>query len=121
VTSAACGALALWSGVLGLYVVFLGAMLSGIWLVLMGWFVIASATAESGQATLQVFLWGVPVREAMIASPLVAAADTTVAGFLADPAVVGRRPYLGCRPSGADGTSPIMARGEAGGSMEERE
>ena len=119
---------------LGLYVVFLGAVFSGIWLVLMGWFVIASATAESGQATLQVLLWGVPVREAMIASPLVAAADTTVAGFLAAPFplpslglprhrqnAVGRRPYLGCLPSGADRTSPIMARGEAGGSMEERE
>ncbi len=43
--SAARGALALWSGVLGLYLVFLGTVLSGIWLVLIGWFVIASATA----------------------------------------------------------------------------
>ncbi|MET7728855.1 hypothetical protein [Streptomyces mirabilis] len=81
-TSAACGALALWSGALGLCVVFLGAVFSGIRLVLIGWFVIASATAEGGQATLQVLLRGVPV--AMTANPLVAAADTTVAGFLAD-------------------------------------
>ncbi|MCX4426020.1 hypothetical protein [Streptomyces mirabilis] len=61
-------------------------MSSGIRLVLISWFVIASATAESGQATLQVLLRGVPAREAMTANPLVSAADTTVAGFLADPA-----------------------------------
>lgn len=102
-TSAACGALALWSGVLGLCVVFLGAVSSGIRLVLISWFVIASATAESGQATLQVLLRGVPV--AMTANPLVAAADTTVAGFLADPAFRYRHsafPITDKMPWGAD-------------------
>ncbi|MFF0133777.1 hypothetical protein ACFYTG_50470 [Streptomyces mirabilis] len=49
---------------LGLYLVFLGAAFSGIWLVLIGWFVLASATAASGQATLRELLRGVPVREA---------------------------------------------------------
>jgi hypothetical protein len=51
-------------GQLGLYVVFPGAVFSGIWHVLIGWFVIASATAESGQATLQVLL-----RESQCARP----------------------------------------------------
>ncbi|MGW4981505.1 hypothetical protein [Streptomyces mirabilis] len=54
---------------------------------------------------LQILLRGVPVREAMTANPLVAAADTTVAGFLADPAFR----YVGCPPSGADRKSPLMA------------
>lgn len=89
--------------------VFLGAVFSGIWLVFIGWFVIASATAESGQATLQVLLRGVPVCEAMTANPLVAAADTTVAGFLADPALRHRHsafpitlPHHDKMPWGAD-------------------
>ncbi|MGW1507267.1 hypothetical protein ACWCQW_54540 [Streptomyces mirabilis] len=139
-TSAAWGALALWSGVLGLYVVFLGGVFSGIWLVLIGWFVIASATVESGQATLQVLLRGVPVREAMTVNPLVAAADTTVVGFLLDPAFHYRHsayPGTDKMPWGTDriwGASPPVPtgrprlwprgswpRGEAGGSMGERE
>jgi len=135
VTSAACGALALWSGVPGLYLVFLGAVFSGIWLVLIGWFVIVSATAESGQATLQVLLRGVSVREAMTANSLVAAADTTGAGFLADPAfryrhsafrVTDRMPWGAGRIWGAShplltGRPRLWPCGEAGGSMEGRE
>lgn len=85
--------------------VFLGGVSSGIRLVLISWFVIASATAESGQATLQVLLRGVPVREAMTANPLVAAADTTVGGFLADSAFRYRHsafPITDEMPWGAD-------------------
>ncbi|MET8249458.1 hypothetical protein ABZV31_36905 [Streptomyces sp. NPDC005202] len=120
---------------LGLYLVFLGTVFSGIWLVLIGWFVIASATAESGQATLREFLRGVPVRGAMTANPLVAAADTTVAGFLADPAFRYRHsafPVTDIMPWGADriwgashpvptGRPRLWPRGEAGASMEGRE
>jgi hypothetical protein len=103
--------------VLGLYLVFLGTVFSGIWLVLIGWFVIASATAASGQATLRELLRGVPVREAMTANPLVAAADTTVAGFLADPAFRYRHsafPVTDVMPWGADriwGDSPPVTTG----------
>jgi hypothetical protein len=117
--------------VLDLCVVFLGAVFSGIWLVFIGWFVIASATAESGQATLQVLLRGVAVCEAMTANPLVAAADTTVAGFLADPALrhrhsafpsrqnaVGCRPHLGCLRSGADRRPRLWPRSEVARCME---
>jgi hypothetical protein len=121
--------------VLGLYLVFLGTVFSGIWLVLIGWFVIASATAESGQATLREFLRGVPVRGAMTANPLVAAADTTVAGFLAGPAFRYRHSaFLRHRHNavGADcmwgashpvpaGRCRLWPRGEAGASMEGRE
>lgn len=71
---------------LGLYLVFVGTAFSGIWLVLIGWFMVAAATAESSQATRRELLGGVPVREVMTAGPLAAAADTTVADFLGDPA-----------------------------------
>lgn len=71
---------------LGLYLLLLGAAFSGIWLVLMGWFMVAAATAESGQATMRELLRGVPVREVMTAEPLSAAAGTTVADFLGEPA-----------------------------------
>ncbi|MFI2367626.1 site-2 protease family protein [Streptomyces sp. NPDC018833] len=70
---------------LGLYQVFLGAAFSGIWLMLLGWFMIAAATAESGQAGMRELLRGVPVRQAMTADLLVTSARTTVADFLADP------------------------------------
>ncbi|GHD36433.1 hypothetical protein GCM10010317_000760 [Streptomyces mirabilis] len=75
------------------------------------------------------------MREAMTANPLVAAADTTVAGFLADPAFRCRHsafPVTDKMPWGADriwgasrlvpaGRPRLWPRGEAGGSMEERE
>ena len=71
----------------------------------------------------------------MTANPLVAAADTTVAGFLAAPAFHychSAFPVTGVTPWGADciwgashpvptGRPRLWPRGEAGGSMEGRE
>lgn len=57
----------------------------GLWLALIGWFLIATATAEGQQAQLRGVLAGVPVRDAMTSGPLTVPADTTVAGFLTDP------------------------------------
>ncbi|MFF0110527.1 site-2 protease family protein [Streptomyces hirsutus] len=54
----------------------------GLWLALIGWFLIAAATAEGRQAQLRGVLAGVPVRDAMTPEPLTVPADTTVAGFL---------------------------------------
>ncbi|GGT00902.1 site-2 protease family protein [Streptomyces chromofuscus] len=56
----------------------------GLWLALIGWFLIAAATAEGRQAQLRGVLAGVPVRDAMTPEPLTVPADTTVAGFLTD-------------------------------------
>ncbi|MER6109117.1 site-2 protease family protein [Streptomyces hirsutus] len=53
-----------------------------LWLALIGWFLIAAATAEGRQAQLRGVLAGVPVRDAMTPEPLTVPADTTVAGFL---------------------------------------
>ncbi|WP_327315797.1 site-2 protease family protein [Streptomyces sp. NBC_01235] len=57
----------------------------GLWLALIGWFLIAAATTEGQQAQLRGVLAGVPVRDAMTSGPLTVPADTTVAGFLTDP------------------------------------
>lgn len=57
----------------------------GLWLALIGWFLIAAATAEGRQAQLRGVLAGVPVRDAMTPEPRTVPADTAVAGFLTDP------------------------------------
>lgn len=56
----------------------------GLWPALIGWFLIAAATAEGRQAQLRGVLAGLPVRDAMTPGPLTVSADTTVAGFLTD-------------------------------------
>ncbi|MFG3497782.1 site-2 protease family protein [Streptomyces sp. NPDC047928] len=69
----------------GLYLVFFGAVFSGFWLVVIGWFLVAMATAEGGQAKTRELLSGIPVRQAMSADPTAVPVGLTVAGFLADP------------------------------------
>ncbi|MFE0677695.1 site-2 protease family protein [Streptomyces sp. NPDC058867] len=70
---------------IGLYLVLVGAVLSGVWLVVIGWFVIAVATVEVGQARLRELLGGIPVRDAMTPGPVTVPAATTISEFLADP------------------------------------
>ncbi|MFE9646733.1 site-2 protease family protein [Streptomyces sp. NPDC006365] len=69
----------------GLYLVLVGAVFSGIWLVVVGWFIIAVATAEGGQARLRELLGGIPVSDAMTPAPVTVPAATTISEFLADP------------------------------------
>ncbi|WP_461087426.1 site-2 protease family protein [Streptomyces deserti] len=69
----------------GLYLLLLGASFSGIWLAIIGWFMIAAATAEGGQAKMRELFAGVPVRQAMTRDPLTVPAPATVAEFLAEP------------------------------------
>ncbi|MGW4202747.1 site-2 protease family protein [Streptomyces sp. NPDC004726] len=71
--------------VLGLVVFMRGGGLGGLWLTLIGWFLIAAATAEGRQARVRGALAGVPVRDAMTRDPLTVPADLTVADLLADP------------------------------------
>jgi len=71
--------------VLGLIVFMRSRAFGGLWLALIGWFLIAAATAEGRQAELRGVLAGVPVREAMTPELLTVPAGTTVADFLADP------------------------------------
>ncbi|WP_112471054.1 site-2 protease family protein [Streptomyces triticisoli] len=68
--------------VLGLIAFMRSGAFGGLWLALIGWFLITAATAEGRQAQLRGVLAGVPVREAMTPEPLTVPADTTVADFL---------------------------------------
>ncbi|MEV6958667.1 site-2 protease family protein [Streptomyces sp. NPDC051207] len=69
----------------GLYLVLAGAAVDGVWLLLIGWFMVAMASAEEGQAKLRELLGAVPVRQAMTADPVTVPAGTTVREFLSDP------------------------------------
>ncbi|MFG3660091.1 site-2 protease family protein [Streptomyces sp. NPDC047706] len=70
---------------IGLYLVLVGAVFSGIWLVVIGWFIVAMATVEGGQARLRELLGGIPVSDAMTPEPVSVGATTTVEEFLTDP------------------------------------
>ncbi|MFJ9712733.1 site-2 protease family protein [Streptomyces sp. NPDC101234] len=58
--------------------------LSGLWPALIGWFLIAAATAESRQAQIQGVLDGVPVRRVMTPAPVTVAATVSLSDFLAE-------------------------------------
>ncbi|MGW7543187.1 site-2 protease family protein [Streptomyces sp. NPDC054770] len=64
-------------------VLFVGS-LSGLWPALIGWFLIAAATAESRQAQLRGVLAGVPVRRVMTPSPVTVPATANLSDFLAE-------------------------------------
>ncbi|MEV6423924.1 site-2 protease family protein [Streptomyces sp. NPDC051662] len=57
----------------------------GLWLSLIGWFLIAAATAEGRQAHFRTLLAGIPVRQAMTPDPVTVQGGLTVAQFLTDP------------------------------------
>ncbi|NUT49034.1 MAG: site-2 protease family protein [Saccharothrix sp.] len=62
-----------------------GAGVGGLWLVLIGWFLVAAATAEGRQAQLRETLTGIPVRNAMTREPVTMPQSLTLAEFLGDP------------------------------------
>lgn len=66
----------------GLWQVFAGAGIGGLWLALIGWFVIGAATAEERQARLGNSLEGIRVADIMTPEPVTVPADLTVAEFL---------------------------------------
>ncbi|WP_240139191.1 site-2 protease family protein [Streptomyces sp. MUM 178J] len=70
----------------GVYLAIAGAALSGIWLAIVGWFLIAMATAEGSEAKLRELLGGIAVRQAMGPDPVAAPVSASVAEFLASPA-----------------------------------
>ncbi|MFI2205614.1 site-2 protease family protein [Streptomyces sp. NPDC020192] len=69
----------------GLYEALIGGFAGGLWLMLIGWFMVAMATMEGGQARLRELLGSVPVRQAMTPDPVTVPAGTTVQEFLSSP------------------------------------
>ncbi|MFE4175517.1 site-2 protease family protein [Streptomyces sp. NPDC056909] len=75
-----------WLLVVAGFALFIGTRaFDGLWLALIGWFLITAATAEGRQAQVRGVLSGVPVRQAMTPDPVTAPAGLTVARFLTDP------------------------------------
>jgi Zn-dependent protease/predicted transcriptional regulator len=70
--------------IIGGYVVLVGRDFSWLWFVLLGWFLISAATAESQQAEAQSLLRTVPVSQVMTHDPVTVPAGATVAQFLTD-------------------------------------
>jgi Zn-dependent protease/CBS domain-containing protein len=68
--------------VAGAYLVLVQRDYSWLWFVLLGWFLISAASAESQQAMLQSRLRTVAVREIMTPDPATVSASVTVAQFL---------------------------------------
>ncbi|MEO3763278.1 site-2 protease family protein [Streptomyces sp. B8F3] len=71
--------------VLGFVVFLRGGAFGGLWLALIGWFLVGAATAEGRQAQLRGVLSGVPVRNAMTPDPVVVPEALDVAHLLDDP------------------------------------
>jgi Zn-dependent protease/CBS domain-containing protein len=66
-----------------LLVIFVGAF-SGVWLVFLGWFLLAAAEAELETAASRVALAGLTTRDAMIRDPVTVDADATVQQLMND-------------------------------------
>jgi Zn-dependent protease/CBS domain-containing protein len=75
---------------LGVLQLVTGSGLNGVWLALIGWFVVSAATAEEQQARLSGRLAGVKVSQVMAARPTVLDGDLTVDDFIAQVALTHR-------------------------------
>jgi Zn-dependent protease/predicted transcriptional regulator len=89
---------------LGLVLFFGEGSFGGLWLCVVGWFLIAAASAEGRQAQLRGVLSGVPVRDAMTSEPVTAQQGLAVADFLAGPSHQYRHSAF---PVVADGGTPV--------------
>ena len=67
---------------IGLAVFLVFGILGGLWLVLIGWFVLVAARAESGYGLMREALAGLYVEDAMVEHPVTVAAQATVPEFL---------------------------------------
>jgi Zn-dependent protease len=66
----------------GIWELFGGAGLAGLWLVLLGWFLLGAARAEQEAVTMQARLAGLLVADAMMPNPVVVPADTSIADLV---------------------------------------
>ena len=82
--SAAGRALGWFMVLTGFAAVLFGHNLSGLWLALIGWFLISAATAEARQAETRSVLGGVPVSRVMTPNPVTVPDTATLTDFLAE-------------------------------------
>lgn len=86
----------------GLVSLFTTGGLGGLWLALIGWFLVGAATVERDQAQVRGRLGGVAVREVMTPDPVTAPASMTVEDLLRDASIRGRHSSFPL----ADGAGP---------------
>lgn len=70
--------------VFGLLTFLTGQFPGGLWLALIGWFLISAASAEGQQAAVRMALSGVPVERIMTRDPVTVSSSMTVEDFLSD-------------------------------------
>lgn len=86
---------------------------SGLWLVLIGWFLSSAAEATSSEARIETRLQGITVRDAMDAAPPVVSPNETVAELVQDRILHGEvRSYLVEHPDG--GLAGIVTLSDVG-------
>jgi len=68
----------------GVFLVFLTGSLGGLWLAMIGWFLLLAAEAEAQAAVAHVALSGLRVRDAMVAAPITVEADMSLERFMDD-------------------------------------
>ncbi|GAB3483967.1 CBS domain-containing protein [Amycolatopsis cihanbeyliensis] len=94
---------------LGVVVVVTGT-LSGLWWMLIGWFIVTVASAEERQADMGSVLAGLRVRDVMTPDPDTANAELSVADFIRDVAMVRRHSAFPLREPG-DGIQGMITLG----------
>jgi Zn-dependent protease/CBS domain-containing protein len=76
--------------VFGLLTFLTGRFPGGLWLALIGWFLVAAASAEGQQAAVRMALSGIPVERIMTRDPVTVRGEMTVEDFLSDYALAHR-------------------------------
>lgn len=89
---------------LGLVTFFTRGAFGGLWLALIGWFLVGAATAESQQATVREQLGGLAIRDVMTPKPVTAPASMTVQDLLHSDLI---RHRYSSFPLSEDGAAPI--------------
>ena len=89
---------------LGLVTFFTRGAFGGLWLALIGWFLVGAATAESQQATVRDQLGGLAIRDVMTPNPVTAPASMTVQDLLNSDLI---RHRYSSFPLTEDGAAPI--------------
>jgi Zn-dependent protease/CBS domain-containing protein len=68
----------------GLLLAITGAVISGLWFVFIGWFLVAAAEAEAAEVTARAALAGLRVADAMVPAPVTVDAGVTLQHFVDD-------------------------------------
>lgn len=98
-----------------------GRLPGGLWLALIGWFLISAANAEGRQASMRVALAGVPVQRIMTPDPATVPATMRLSDFLADESLTHRHSAYPVTDDAGTVVGLVTRRRIAGVEPEERQ